>query len=82
VASITTLAIYDESERCTVCQTFHAVNTGGPAAAIAKALHYLDAYHGKDRLLRVQSELRDLGSEWRSEVPPQTSAAPVRVSSL
>jgi hypothetical protein len=37
VAHITTLAVSDERERCTFCQMVHAVKTGGPAAAIAKA---------------------------------------------
>ena len=77
VASITTLAIYDENERCTSCQNFHAVDTGGPAAAITRALRYLNAYHGKDRLRRVQSEFRDLVIDPRVEVPARASAAPV-----
>jgi hypothetical protein len=38
VASITTLAVSDETERCTYCQTVHTAETGGPAAAIAAAI--------------------------------------------
>jgi hypothetical protein len=61
IASITTLAIYNEAERCTSCQNFHVVDTGGPAAALASAIGYLDAYHGKDHVRRTQSEVRSLG---------------------
>ena len=68
VASITALAIYDESERFLSCQNLHAVDTGGPKAAITRALRYLDACHGKERLRRVQSELRDLGDVPSAEV--------------
>ena len=53
VASITTLAVYDQSERCTYCQAFHAVETGGPAAALAKAVRYLDAVHRGKRVRKV-----------------------------
>jgi hypothetical protein len=71
VASITTLAIYDESERCLSCQNLHAVDTGGPKTALTRALRYLDAYHGEERLRRVQSEIRDLG-----DVPPVEVISP------
>jgi hypothetical protein len=67
VAHITTLAVSDERERCTFCQMVHAVKTGGPEAAIAKAIRYLDAYHEGDLLVKVQSRLRGLDSE-----PPAT----------
>ena len=76
VASITTLAVYDKHERCTSCQHFHAVDAGGPAAAMTKALRYLDAYHSRDRLRRAQSDLRDLGSNLPASAPS------VRVFSL
>jgi hypothetical protein len=69
-ASISKLAIHDDIERCTSYQTFHAVDTGGPAAAIARALRYLDAYHGKGRLRRVQSEIRGLGSDLPARPAP------------
>jgi hypothetical protein len=60
VASITTLALHDEAERCTSCQHFHAVETGGPAAAIAAAIRYLDAFHAQEHLRKVQSAIRGL----------------------
>ena len=37
VASIVVLSVYDETERCIGCQNVHFVETGGPAAAVAKA---------------------------------------------
>ena len=58
IAAITTLAVAPESERCTSCQTYHLVKTGGPEAAVAKANRYLDAYHKGDRLRKVQSAVR------------------------
>jgi hypothetical protein len=67
VAHIAILAVSDERERCTACQMVHAVETGGPAAAIAKAIRYLDVYHEGDLLRKVQSRLRGLDSE-----PPAT----------
>ena len=63
VASVTTLALYNERERCTYCQTFHAVETGGPAAAIARAVSYLDAFHQPKHVRKVQSALRGLAEE-------------------
>jgi hypothetical protein len=60
VASIVTLAVHDEAERCTSCQTFHLALAGGPAAAMARAIRYLDAYHQGDRVRKVQSEVRGL----------------------
>jgi hypothetical protein len=58
IAAIITLAVSDENERCTSCQSYHLVKTGGPEAAVAKAVRYLDAYHEGDRLRKVQSEVR------------------------
>jgi hypothetical protein len=49
IAVVTTLAVHDETERCTSCQKLHAVETGGPEAAIAAAVRYLDSYHERDR---------------------------------
>jgi hypothetical protein len=60
VASITTLALHDESQRCASCQRFHTVEAGGPAAALAAALRYLDAYHEQGHLRKVQSDIRGL----------------------
>jgi hypothetical protein len=73
VASIITLAIHDEAERCTSCQSFHVARAGGPAAALAKAIHYLDAYHRGDRVRKVQSEIRGL------EVARPLEAVPLAV---
>ena len=58
VASITPLAAYYENEVCDTCERVFAVKAGGPAAAIAEALVYLDAYHEGDDLRKVQSEVR------------------------
>jgi hypothetical protein len=69
-ASITTLALYDESQRCTYCQHAHAVETGGPAAAIAAAIQYLDAYHAQDHLRKVQSDIRGLQGELSTNAVP------------
>jgi hypothetical protein len=70
-ASITTLALHDETQRCTYCQNFHMVKTGGPAAAMAAAVRYLDAYHERDHLRKVQSDIRGLqGDPFRSAVSP------------
>lgn len=35
----------------------HAVQTGGPRAALTAALNYLDAVHQKDDLARAQTEI-------------------------
>jgi hypothetical protein len=58
VASISTLSVFDPRERCDYCAVFHAVQEGGPAAAITKAIRYLDAYHEGDRLRKVQTSIR------------------------
>jgi len=60
VASIATLALHDESQRCTSCKRFHTVEAGGPAAALAAAVRYLDAYHEQGHLRKVQSDVRGL----------------------
>ena len=58
VASIISLAAYDENEICKTCERVFAVKAGGPAAAIEEALLYMDAYHEGDGLRKVQSEIR------------------------
>jgi hypothetical protein len=58
VASIATLAAFPSGERCDYCEVFHAVREGGPAAAIVKAIRYLDAFHEEDRLRKVQTAIR------------------------
>ena len=64
VASITPLAAYDENVICDTCQRVLAVQSGGPAAAIAEALLYMDAYHEGDHLRKVQSEVRSVPVRW------------------
>jgi hypothetical protein len=71
IAVVTTLAVHDETERCTSCQKLHAVETGGPEAAIAAAVRYLDSYHERDRLRKVQSDIRD----GRARLPPSRLGA-------
>ena len=75
VASITTLAVYDETQRCTYCEHVHMAETGGPAAAIAAAIRYLDSYHEPDRLRRVQSDIRGLDND-RLAAAVSTNALP------
>jgi hypothetical protein len=74
LASITTLALHDESARCAYCQNVHTVATGGPEAALAEAVHYLDAYHEHDHLHKVQSDIRGLNVR-----PPQPGRAKPRM---
>src|SRR5947209_4860456 len=69
VAWITTLAVHSADERCTYCRTMHPAETGGPAAALAAAVRYLDAYHGHNRLRKVQSLIRGLAGERPPEAP-------------
>jgi hypothetical protein len=63
LASIITLALTDERERCEYCQQIHMVDQGGAAAAMDAAIRYLDAYHHGDRLRKVESDMH--GSEPR-----------------
>jgi hypothetical protein len=63
VAYVTTLAVYDESQRCTYCKNAHKVESGGPAAALAAAVRYLDVHHEGDHLRKVQSSIRGLLSD-------------------
>ncbi len=59
VASIVLVSVYDDAQRCVgSCRDIQVVETGGPAAAVAKALHFLDAYHEGDGLRKMQSALR------------------------
>jgi len=62
VATITSLAAYDENQICNTCERVFAVKTGGPAAAMDEALVYMDAYHEGDNLRKVQSEIRSLAA--------------------
>jgi len=70
VAVIRTLALHSESERCTSCQHFHTVETGGPEAAVAAAVRYLDAYHGEEHVRKVQSDLRTLEGDRGTQAAP------------
>jgi hypothetical protein len=81
VASITTLAVYEQTERCTSCQDFHAVDTGGPDAALAKAVRYIDAYHEGDCLRKTQSEVRNLGNP-SADVALPASPSPAKAAVL
>ena len=82
VATITVLAIYKEDERCTYCQNLHTVNTGGPEAAMAKAIRYLDSYHENGHLRRVQSEIRGLDQDLLAEANSLARPAFFRKPSL
>jgi hypothetical protein len=77
VATVTTLAVHDERERCTYCQHFHAVETGGRAAAIAEAVSYLDAVHRANHVRKVQSELRGLGADRPAAATAPAPEAPI-----
>jgi rhodanese-related sulfurtransferase len=82
VAVVHTLAVYAGGERCESCQDFHVAREGGPAAAIDKALRYLDAFHGGDRLQQVRTAIRGDGAAVGGVMlPPGPEAeAPVRIS--
>lgn len=77
VAAVTTLAIHDETQRCTSCKNFHMVMAGGPAAALAAAVRYLDAYHEHNHLRKVQSDIRGLQSDQQDVFPSLETRFPV-----
>lgn len=54
-ASITLLAASDSNEISQIYQHFHVVQAGGAAAAIEKAVSYLDSFHSEDRLRKVRT---------------------------
>jgi len=58
VAAITTLAVHEGDRPCDYCQSFFFSDTGGPGAAMARALVYLDAHHEGRRLRKVVSQVR------------------------
>jgi hypothetical protein len=58
LASIIPVAFSNPGERCEYCQNVHAAEKGGAVAAMAAATRYLDAYHGADRLRKVESDVR------------------------
>ena len=68
LAAITVLAanhsgIWDSGQR------FHSVKEGGPAAALAKALAYVDAFHDDNYVRKVQTETRTVAcqDQWFGE---------------
>jgi hypothetical protein len=75
LASITTLALHDESQRCTYCQNLHTVEIGGPAAALTAAVQYLDAYHERAHVRKVRSDIRGLQSDLSTNLVPSPEAA-------
>ena len=43
---------------CETCDRFHAVKSGGPRAALERAVQYLDAWHSGQHLTKVQTAVR------------------------
>ena len=82
VASIVTLAVYDEARRHRFYQNLHTVESGGAPAAIGKAIRYLDAHHGDDCVRRVQSEIRGLGGDPPADVALPALPDPCRMGPL
>ncbi len=75
-ASIVLLTVHDEAERCIGgCRELQVVETGGPAAAVAKALHFLDACHEGDRMRKMRTVLHG------STPPVQTSVRSTNITS-
>jgi hypothetical protein len=74
VAAVVPVAVYDEAQRCSYCKHFHTVKVGGPAAALAAAVRYLDAYHEPDRLRKVLSATRDFSFRDFATILPAPSA--------
>jgi hypothetical protein len=59
VATITALSAYKDEEKCAACESYFFVSkTGGPEAAINKALEFLEGYHAGERLRSVRTEVR------------------------
>jgi len=79
VASIVLVSASDEAERCVGgCRDLHVVETGGPAAAVAKALHFLDAYHEGDGLRKAQTALRGPAPPARASIHSTDITSPSR----
>jgi hypothetical protein len=57
LASIITLAHRNPTEDYLDYEKFHTVDKGGPAAAMAAAIHHLDACHDGYRLQKVESDV-------------------------
>jgi hypothetical protein len=60
VATSTTLAVHSGDRPCESCQKTFFAHQGGPKAALAQALHYLDAFHEGQYLRKVVSQGRRL----------------------
>jgi hypothetical protein len=72
VATITTLAVYEGDRPCSYCQNWFFARSGGPEAAMAQALLYLDAFHQGHRLHKVVSQTR------RPSPAPLSAGGPAR----
>src|SRR5262249_27936904 len=55
VSSIPRLAAGHPPEVYPIYQKLHVVREGGPAAAIEKAVRYLDSFHSEDRLKKART---------------------------
>ena len=82
IAAITVLSA-NHSGIWESCERFHAVQEGGPAAALALTLRYLDAFHDDHYMRKVQTEIRSVpcqdhwfGQTETSEHARGTVAAP------
>jgi hypothetical protein len=73
-ASITTLAFHSPDDRCVDCQIFHMVTSGGPAAAVAKAVEYLDTVHSGTGLRKMQAPCQLPVGNFQEAESPATSA--------
>ena len=51
---------------CETCDRFHAVKSGGPRAALERAVQYLDAWHAGHHLIKAQTAIRSGGCELQS----------------
>jgi hypothetical protein len=58
VATITVLAAVNDQALCQSCDRLHAVKTGGPRAAIDRAMGHLDAWHEGEYLKKVRTDIR------------------------
>jgi hypothetical protein len=63
VATISTLAVHEGDKPCDYCQNSFFAPRGGPEAAMAQALLYLDEYHDGQRLRKVMSQFRRTPSQ-------------------
>jgi len=90
VATITVLATVNDQAFCESCDRFHAVKTGGPRAAIDRAVRHLDAWHEGENLRKVQTDIRrnscadqsfglpEVGDQTGEATPPRIEAADLK----